>query len=95
LLCQILCRGNSGKAAAVSATKTIIAQTGINLAGFDFLFASNALAHNTIEPLLLEVNYFFGRRGLGGSEQYYPLLVNAIEQWIADMNLSYKRLTNL
>ena len=42
-------------------------KTGIDLAGFDVIFP--AQAENT-PPLLLEINYFFGRRGLGGSAAY-------------------------
>ncbi|QTA82687.1 RimK-like ATP-grasp domain-containing protein [Desulfonema limicola] len=52
--------------------------TGINLAGFDFLFSSR---DNSV-PLFLEINYFFGRRGLGGSNAYYKILKHEIEKWI-------------
>ncbi len=56
------------------------ALTGINLAGFDVLFRNG-----NEEPLLLEVNYFFGRRGLGGSESFYNLLRKAVDQWVAGL----------
>ncbi|MBC8200194.1 MAG: ATP-grasp domain-containing protein [Desulfobacteraceae bacterium] len=54
-------------------------QAGINLAGIDILFSSELQIK---EPLFLEINYFFGRRGLGGSEKYYELLVSEIRGWI-------------
>jgi ribosomal protein S6--L-glutamate ligase len=33
--------------------------------------------------MLLEINYFFGRRGLGGSEAYYKILLAEIQVWLA------------
>lgn len=52
-------------------------KSGINLAGFDLLFPENKK-----RPLFLEINYFFGRSGLGGSEKYYELLIEQIQKWI-------------
>ena len=60
--------------------QTACAQTGINLAGFDVIFDPTT-AHP--EPVLLEINYFFGRAGLGGSEAFYELLVPEVEAWLA------------
>ncbi|MBU4419623.1 MAG: hypothetical protein KKH84_01295, partial [Proteobacteria bacterium] len=60
-------------------------KTGINLAGFDFLFSSEV---NIKEPLFLEINYFFGRKGLGGSEKYYKILESEIQKWIESLNLN-------
>ena len=54
-------------------------RTGINLAGFDLLFPEDA-AHP--QPFFLEINYFFGRKGLGGSERFYQLLIPAIYDWL-------------
>ena len=62
-----------------TAVQAVCAQTGINLAGFDVIF--DPAAFHT-EPVLLEINYFFGRTGLGGSEAFYGLLVPEIEAWI-------------
>ncbi|GBC62995.1 hypothetical protein DENIS_3984 [Desulfonema ishimotonii] len=64
---------------AVTDLRAFCVQTGINLAGFDFLF-STADAQQT--PLFLEINYFFGRHGLGGSERYYTLLTDEIRNWL-------------
>jgi ribosomal protein S6--L-glutamate ligase len=37
--------------------------------------------------MLLEINYFFGRKGLGGSENYYRILLAEIRNWLARRNL--------
>jgi ribosomal protein S6--L-glutamate ligase len=70
------------QAAGVMTTRFFCQKNGINLAGFDFLFSSQALAEGIVEPLFLEINYFFGRKGLGGSERYYALLQKAIQKWV-------------
>ncbi len=59
-------------------------KTGINLAGFDILFDSDAADYF---PLFLEVNYYFGRRGLGGSEAFYRLLASEIDRWLSGLDL--------
>lgn len=61
-------------------TRSLCAQTGINLAGFDIIFDTAAPRP---APLFLEINYFFGRTGLGGSEAFYQLLIPEIEAWLA------------
>lgn len=71
--------------AATTATQEFCRKTGINLAGFDFLFSENDLETNVIKPLFLEINYFFGRKGLGGSEAYYQILNQAIAGWVAEI----------
>ncbi len=69
---------------AVQAVREFCAKTHINLAGFDILFS---LEEKQPVPLFLEINYFFGRQGLGGSEAYYALLAEQIHGWIADQKL--------
>ncbi len=59
-------------------------KTGINLAAIDFVFP---LADKDPEPLFLEINYYFGRRGLGGAENYYSLLYEAIQDWLEEVGL--------
>jgi ribosomal protein S6--L-glutamate ligase len=66
--------------AAIDAVAPFCRKTGINLAGFDFLFSSK---EHCPWPLFLEINYFFGRKGLGGSEQFYKMLIPEIKNWIA------------
>jgi len=59
-------------------------KTGINLAAIDFVFL---LAEKDPDPLILEINYYFGRRGLGGTENYYRLLYEAIQDWLKEVGL--------
>lgn len=51
----------------------------ISLAGLDVIFAEEDSGQ---PPLVLEINYFFGRVGLGGSEAYYRILRKEIRQWL-------------
>ncbi|MFP4225307.1 MAG: RimK family alpha-L-glutamate ligase [Desulfobacterales bacterium] len=66
-----------------AAVEAVCRRTGIDLAGFDLLFPSNV---SKPQPFFLEINYFFGRKGLGGSEQFYQLLTREIYHWL-DRNL--------
>ncbi len=74
--------------AARRVTADICARAGIELAGFDFIFDQHALARGKIEPLALEINYFFGRTGLGGSQAYYELLTGAVDRWLQGLGLA-------
>jgi ribosomal protein S6--L-glutamate ligase len=65
-----------------ASARKLIEKTGINLAAIDFVFP---MADKDPEPLFLEINYYFGRRGLGGSESYYRLLYRAIQDWLAEI----------
>lgn len=65
----------AGKAAVTDFCR----KTGINLAGFDLVFDERG---KDPAPVFLEINWFFGRRGLGGSEAYYALLNRAISRWL-------------
>jgi len=67
---------------AVDRVKDLCRKTGINLAGFDFLFSSDNYNN---EPLFLEINYFFGRKGLGGSEKFYKILNGEIKKWLKSL----------
>jgi ribosomal protein S6--L-glutamate ligase len=60
------------------------AKTGINLAGFDVIFSSS---EESRVPLLLEINYFFGRKGLGGSDAFYEILKKEINAWLERLDL--------
>lgn len=71
--------------AAVKSVKDFCRQTKINLAGFDILFSFRSKVKI---PLFLEINYFFGRQGLGGSEKFYDLLTKEIMKWIESLGLS-------
>jgi ribosomal protein S6--L-glutamate ligase len=49
------------------------------MVGFGLLFSSE---RKNRTPLFLEINYYFGRRGLDGSERFYEILIAEIEKWI-------------
>jgi ribosomal protein S6--L-glutamate ligase len=59
-------------------------KTGINLAGFDLLFDQDKKEH---EAFFLEINYFFGRRGVGGSLKYYELVDRSVRAWLSALGL--------
>lgn len=67
------------RATAVSAVRNFCRFTRIDLAGFDLLFPAGAASAT---PFFLEINYFFGRRGLGGSEAYYRILHQEMNDWL-------------
>ncbi|CAB5120422.1 hypothetical protein D3OALGA1CA_2560 [Olavius algarvensis associated proteobacterium Delta 3] len=74
--------------AGVQSVKKFCRVTGINLAGFDLLFAEDSS-----KPLFIEINYFFGRRGLGGSESFYAMLDAEIRRWLEENGLSLPKTT--
>ncbi|MDF1590221.1 MAG: glutathione synthase [Desulfobacterales bacterium] len=75
--------------AAERAVKQFCTETGINLAGFDLIFSTlSETEKDRREPLFLEINYFFGRKGLGGSEKFYALLRSEVEKWLAGLGKS-------
>lgn len=74
--------------AACTAAKLFCKDTGINLAGFDFLFSSKNIRDT---PFFLEINYFFGRKGLGGSGNYYNILVKEIEKWLNSIGMKVNK----
>jgi ribosomal protein S6--L-glutamate ligase len=76
------------QAAAVEAVASVSKRTGLQLAGFDFIFDRCDLEKGRIRPLMLEINYFFGRTGLGGSQSFYRILEAEIDRWLATIGLS-------
>lgn len=67
---------------AEAAVVDFCGRSGVNLAGIDILFD---VERHQPAPLLLEINYFFGRTGLGGSEAYYRLLRREIRSWLRSL----------
>jgi ribosomal protein S6--L-glutamate ligase len=63
----------------------------VNLAGFDFIFDQHGRTKNDLQPLFLEINYFFGRTGLGGSACFYAMLQTEIDNWLMGLGLSVRR----
>jgi ribosomal protein S6--L-glutamate ligase len=54
-------------------------RTRIDVAAIDYVFH---MKDPEPQPLILEVNYYFGRGGLGGSLNYYRLLFEALQEWL-------------
>ncbi len=61
-----------------SAVQEFCSRTRIDLAGFDLLFDEAGPG----VPLFLEINYYFGRKGIGGSDRYYEILEEEIRRWL-------------
>jgi ribosomal protein S6--L-glutamate ligase len=61
-------------------------KTGINLAGIDLMFD---LRERNGEPLMVEINYWFGRRLFGSSRVYYRHLLEAIRRWLRGFDPSW------
>ena len=68
--------------AAESAVVRTSRETGIDLAAFDLIFSQDPAVAAPQTPIFLEINYFFGRRGLGGSEGFYDLLRQGLRNWL-------------
>lgn len=64
--------------------------TGVNLAAIDFVLP---LTDPDPQPLFLEINYSFGRQGLGGSFRYYRLLHGAIQEWLKENGFDSESVT--
>jgi ribosomal protein S6--L-glutamate ligase len=59
---------------------------GINLAGFDLMFPDDG------PPVFIEINYNFGRKGLGGTPGFRKLFREAVEWW--QKGIAYPPVTN-
>ncbi|RJP94129.1 MAG: glutathione synthase [Desulfobacteraceae bacterium] len=67
------------QAAGIALVNQLCEKTGINLAGVDLIFPESS---EKADPLLLEINYFFGRTGIGGSKRFYALLRKEVKRWL-------------
>jgi ribosomal protein S6--L-glutamate ligase len=67
----------------VSCVEYFCSESGINLAAFDVLFDRT---QNQPKPLLSEINFLFGRKGIGGSPRFYELLNEAVRLWIDNLD---------
>ncbi len=73
-------RGDLQEKGSIEAERLVTA-AGIDLAAIDLIFD---LTRTDPQPLFLEVNYVFGRRGLGGSMRFYELLSEALREWLVE-----------
>lgn len=69
--------------------KELSVKTGINLAAVDFIFNIN---EKDPLALLLEINYYFGRRGLGGTINYYKMLYQTLADWMYKMGYDSRKI---
>ena len=76
------------QSAAKSAARLLCERTGLQLAGIDYIFCDLDGLQDPPRPLILEINYYFGRTGLGGSNRYYELLTNEVDHWLSTLSLS-------
>ncbi len=67
-------------------------ESGVNLAGIDVMFDRR---DHTGEPLMVEINYWFGRRVFGSSREYYPRLLVAIRNWLGGFDAGWPARTRL
>lgn len=67
---------------AGQAVKDFCERSKINLAGIDIIFDRK---EKSPIPLFLEINYYFGRRGLGGSLRFYEMFEQAADRWLATL----------
>ena len=72
--------------AGIDLTRNFCEQTGINLAGLDLIFKPAIDSSVMPWPLFLEINYFFGRTGIGGSEAFYDILEREIDRWLKGLD---------
>ena len=68
---------------AEDAVSVLCGRTGIDLAGIDLLFSDTP--GGSRPPLVLEINYFFGRTGLGGSQAFYRMLRREVRNWLRSL----------
>lgn len=70
--------------------KSFSENIGINLAAIDIIFPIKA---KDPQALFLEINYYFGRRGLGGLSNYYKMLFRTIREWLVENGLDPNLIT--
>ena len=73
---------------AENITHLLCRHTGINLAGIDVMFDKD---DRSDQPLLLEINYWFGRRFFGSSKAFYVILKEAIKRWLASFDSEWPK----
>lgn len=73
--------------AAVALARRLQAAAGLDLAGVDVMIPPDG------QPLLLEINFFFGRRALGGHEVFLERYLKAVRRWLAGRGLAPERVS--
>jgi ribosomal protein S6--L-glutamate ligase len=73
------------RAAAVGLARRLQAAAKLDLAGVDVLITAEG------EALLVEINFFFGRRALGGHEVFLARYLEAVRRWLGHQGLDPAR----
>ena len=76
------------RSAAKTAAWALCRRTDLQLAGIDYIFNDFDGHREPPRPLILEINYYFGRKGLGGSDRYYELMTVEVDKWLNSLSLS-------
>ena len=71
-------------ARGVALAKKLQERAGLDLAGVDVLVPPGG------DPLLLEINFYFGRQALGGLASLRRLLLQALRRWLQGLGLDPK-----
>jgi ribosomal protein S6--L-glutamate ligase len=59
-----------------SMSRSLCHQAGIDVAGLDIMFPPKG------SPLFIEINFLFGRKGIGGRPGYDRLFHQAVQSWL-------------
>lgn len=68
-------------AQGVALARRLQRAAGLDMAGVDVLIPPGG------QPLLLEINFYFGRGGLGGTASFLELYLAAVGRWLAALGL--------
>ncbi|MCF8034833.1 MAG: hypothetical protein K9K66_16655 [Desulfarculaceae bacterium] len=71
--------------AALALARRLQKAARLDVAGVDLLIPSGG------EPLVLELNFFFGRKALGGRDAFLERYLAAVRSWLADQGLDPER----
>jgi len=70
---------------AVELARRLQEAAGLDVAAVDILVPPGG------EPLLLELNFYFGRRALGGSDAFLQMYLAAVRRWLEGLGLDPQR----
>ncbi len=63
------------QAKGVSAVQELCRRAAIDVAGFDLMFPDSG------DPVFIEINFHFGRKGLGGTKGHRKHIEEAVQEW--------------
>lgn len=74
-------------AAGVALARRLADAAGLDMAGVDVLMPPGE------RPLLLEINFFFGRSALGGTDAFLQMHMAAVHRWLAGRGIDPERVS--